>query len=792
MHVSITTSGTVPKIERCTTCCDQFHCPMCLRFKPTRLSKLQTHFESHKKSGILFKDKIICRCGLTCRDSGHYHCPLCSKTVLRRPDMTRHLETCRGPMTAASPEQASPPTHHAAAAVSSSVLSLQHVSSSTSASAEQQSSTATPLSTLPQATVSTSQDWAASEEDKAAVSFLVLPAATEAGGPRLSRKKKQCPHCSYTFYKKNMVKHIQRKHSRKSKDIPIKDCFRSVCVDATNGIFAVQKKRRYISVPIYVQKKTWGRVHNIECELQECRQCHLMAVRSGLASPHCDHVRSLDYCSETATEEVLKEEVLSEMVALKVFGEAQKKTCLNRQRYAKATHVPLCVQVSLQESQNHFFFSIHEPSINHYCRLGRVMVSYSRAANTWRCPCAKPSMSCAHKNLSKWHLFQTNRDVFRAEAARTAPEKHQNTGYPPPDDTLGRLVKYLHSNKKIPAELPDDLMKPKALSDHLTELHPTETVCTNCPGPVHLQNSSRITEKAEIITMNGILENVSTYYRCCPQCQMVYRYQEWKDGLHNFDDHTILTLELCLYVRRNLQNNISVSEVINSLESLRKVKFPARDTLLHAYCHFEALTRHNYSYYCLCCGFFPPVVQMDLHKKGVFNLPVSDKREPSENFTGVVDIKTFWDSVQLEMIARGFFPSRAKNIFAVNPSFEHWRPWIGKDAELNAESSTEAKVGVSEDRLFDELSKQKISTVRKWCRALNLESEGSRMDLVVRLAVEMNTRHSYDHFFPKIWGACGGWSVILCPHGVVYSLKFNLRAQYWCKIMNVLNRPIVF
>ncbi|XP_030271945.1 uncharacterized protein LOC115581185 isoform X2 [Sparus aurata] len=237
-------------------------------------------------------------------------------------------------------------------------------------------------------------------------------------------------------------------------------------------------------------------------------------------------------------------------------------------------------------------------------------------------------------------------------------------------------------------------------------------------------------------------------------------------------------------------NNISVSKVVDSLEKLRKVTFPSRDAVLHAYLHFEALTSHDYSYSCACCGYHPPVVVMDLHKKGVFNLPVSDIREVPENFTGEVDIEEFWDSVQLEMIARAFFPSRAKNIFAVHPSFEHWAPWIGKntrtDTVLNSEfekvshskSSAEAELSiVSEDRLTDELMKQKVSTVRKLCKACNLDDKGSRMDLLTRLRDEMKNRHTYDKIFQKIWGASGGWSVILCPHGVVYSLKFNLRAE---------------
>ncbi|KAE8277861.1 hypothetical protein D5F01_LYC24099 [Larimichthys crocea] len=158
---------------------------------------------------------------------------------------------------------------------------------------------------------------------------------------------------------------------------------------------------------------------------------------------------------------------------------------------------------------------------------------------------------------------------------------------------------------------------------------------------------------------------------------------------------------------------------------------------------------------------------MDLHKKGVFNFPVSDIKDAPENFTGEVNIEEFWDSVQLEMISRGFVQGRAKNSFSVRPSFEYWGPWIGKNTRqsemalntefekaISAKSSTEAEVSmVSEDRLVDELMKQKVSTVRKLCKACNLDVKGSRMDLILRFRQEMKTCHSYDKIFQKIWGA---------------------------------------
>lgn len=142
--------------------------------------------------------------------------------------------------------------------------------------------------------------------------------------------------------------------------------------------------------------------------------------------------------------------------------------------------MPPCVQTPCPESQRHLCFSIHEPSITHHRSLGRIIVSHNSEDNTCHRPCAKPRTSCVHKNISKSHLFQTDRDIFRTEAISAAPQKQQDTLYPPPDDILERPANYIYSNKKIPADLPDDLLEPKALTDHLTELHPTETVCTNC------------------------------------------------------------------------------------------------------------------------------------------------------------------------------------------------------------------------------------------------------------------------------------------------------------------------
>ncbi|XP_066514104.1 HMG domain-containing protein 3-like [Hoplias malabaricus] len=400
-------------------------------------------------------------------------------------------------------------------------------------------------------------------------------------------------------------------------------------------------------------------------------------------------------------------------------------------------------------------------------------------------------MSCPHKHIAKWHIFQTNRELFKTQASPLADtadfSQLQNTaGYPPTND-LKRMAKYIYDKKKIPVDL-SDVTKFKAISEYPSHLSPSESTCTHCLKSPTLDHPVNITEKAKIITTLGVIEDISTYYRRCPECQMTYRYQEWQDGLHNFDDHVVLSLELCLFLRHSLQNHTSISRAINSLEGLRKVQYPARDTILHAYCHFEALMSTDYTYSCVACGYYPSVVVMNLHKKSPFNLGLSEFKEPPINYNGEQNIVEFWDSINLEMICRGFVHSSSQNPCVVQPRYEHWAPWIGTvtrkcDTVLNTEhekvscpqSSSEAvHTAASEDHLFDKLMKQKMSSIRQLCKACNTDTKGSRVELILRLREEVKDRQTYNKVFQKIWGTWGGWSVISCPHGVVYSFKFNL------------------
>ncbi|XP_067223967.1 uncharacterized protein [Chanodichthys erythropterus] len=364
------------------------------------------------------------------------------------------------------------------------------------------------------------------------------------------------------------------------------------------------------------------------------------------------------------------------MMALKFFGEAKAAICVKRQKAACAAHVPLCVPVDFGGSPSQLCLSIHEPDIHSFSRLGRIMVTYNTQRNTWHCHCTKPRTSCPHIHISKWHLFQTQRHLFKSEV----PTTPSSEGCSPLDTTgVKRSVQYIFKEKKIPEALPKEVITPRMKMEYPKQFFPLETMCQLCTGHPALAEAVLVTKKARIVSMMGLIDNISTYHRICPQCSMVYRYQEWKDGLHNFDNHIFLTLELCVFLRENVTNHVSVSRVVDSLEGLRGEKFPSRNDIFHAYCHFEALTDTEYTYSCINCGFYPPVVVMDLHRKGVFKLAVSDLKAPPEDFNGEHDIESFWNSLHLAMISRGFFQSNANNPFTVSPSYENWAPWIGSE-----------------------------------------------------------------------------------------------------------------
>ncbi|XP_030231361.1 uncharacterized protein LOC115557583 isoform X3 [Gadus morhua] len=175
-------------------------------------------------------------------------------------------------------------------------------------------------------------------------------------------------------------------------------------------------------------------------------------------------------------------------------------------------------------------------------------------------------------------------------------------------------------------------------------------------------------------------------------------------------------------------------------------------------------------------------------------LTVSDIPNPPEGYDGNVDMDHFWNTVVTEMLSRGLIPYGRENPFVVPPSYHHWAPWIGphtrrSNSVLNTEfeklqspkADGDANFNddekMNEERLTDELVNLKVQEVRALCKQCGVDDKGSKIDMVMRLSDKMSNRVTYNKVFEKVLGASGGWAVITCPCGVVFSVKFNLRAE---------------
>ncbi|KAI4795305.1 hypothetical protein KUCAC02_031508 [Chaenocephalus aceratus] len=113
MHITIREGRSLPDLQRCTTCCEDFHCPFCAStvFQSAKLSKVKAHLESHFNRAVLHEGYTIHRCALHCRPEWHFHCFFyCQATLMRKADFIKHLALGKAKISAIIPDPANP--HH--------------------------------------------------------------------------------------------------------------------------------------------------------------------------------------------------------------------------------------------------------------------------------------------------------------------------------------------------------------------------------------------------------------------------------------------------------------------------------------------------------------------------------------------------------------------------------------------------------------------------------------------------------------------------------------------------------
>ena len=443
------------------------------------------------------------------------------------------------------------------------------------------------------------------------------------------------------------------------------------------------------------------------------------------------------------------------------------------------------------------------------------------------CRCRLSWYFCLHKALAIWYLYQ--RRVIKGNTSTKIDLSHdggiqngdeinssettsEKTPYPPySEKSLDKMMIYWLACKQVPFPIPNDyLIYNKDLFPKV--FYPNEVICQDCENL--LSGPYKITSSARILTMQGYIDGIETFFRRCIDCNNFYRYQEYSDGVHNFDDILLLSLDVCCFLRSSQSNHLAVGTFCSIIENIWHFKVDGQ-AVLNAYMHFEALSKRVYNFNCVDCGYFPSVLIADLNRKVVFKYKETDDANKflqncDEVERDLVNCEDFWKTVTKAMLSRGFRNRKITSI-DIQPNLLNWSPYIGPNSRncnflYNSESrkihweTGEIEIDcreLSEERLIETMFESKLNDLRKLARKVGVSCKGRKLDIINRINDGLGSRNEkFNKVFQKFVGCSGGWLTVACPHGIIYAVKFLLRGEsprdYLDVLRSLKHKPNVF
>ncbi|MES9880904.1 MAG: hypothetical protein ABW185_08490 [Sedimenticola sp.] len=85
---------------------------------------------------------------------------------------------------------------------------------------------------------------------------------------------------------------------------------------------------------------------------------------------------------------------------------------------------------------------------------------------------------------------------------------------------------------------------------------------------------------------------------------------------------------------------------------------------------------------------------------------------------------------------------------------------------------------ITEERLVELLQHSSRQEVEAFAKSLGSKPKGSKADIVMQIKVAISKdNEKFKKAFSKLWGRSGGWVSGTCTHGIIYCVKFVLRAE---------------
>ena len=170
--------------------------------------------------------------------------------------------------------------------------------------------------------------------------------------------------------------------------------------------------------------------------------------------------------------------------------------------------------------------------------------------------------------------------------------------YPPKsEEIVSKMINYMLALKTFPYPAPEWL-KTLQLNEIPMSLRPAKNNCQDCQNT--LSGPYRITQRAKILAMQGYIEGVERYIKLCNECKNFFRYQEYSDGVHNFSDVFLLVIDVCIFLRHFVKNNVAIGSFCDAIQEIFDSRV-ASSKVTNAYIHFESLSQRHHEFFCIRC-----------------------------------------------------------------------------------------------------------------------------------------------------------------------------------------------
>ncbi|XP_063420506.1 uncharacterized protein LOC134705715 [Mytilus trossulus] len=510
------------KLEKCDDCCNgdymSFHCPLCpvSKYKPRKKAKLQQHLAVHWNTRIQGNNdsySVVCHLQHGDISTRHFHCTCCGKIIKKKENMVTHLRKCQ-------------------------INNKEHTEDN---SAKGTTNLVTDNS-IPHLDKSFNDEHDYSYKSRVSKSVPM--------SPKKSKSKKACQICGKLVSKRWMRSHmkIHKKENDGQNEINQHRHHYTALVDSNSGIYCSATNLSGPLYPVHAIKMTSGANQDSFCENQQCIDSKDTAKRGGNIAYECAHIRSVPYAVR-GKDIILQDTTLMSLKSQNFITEARSAELLQLKETLARSGSPLAVEIPPMEnaSSRYRYFSVSTGSPKYWSRTYRTIVSYDSTLNKYTCKCSNAARYCMHKAIVKCCIYQETPNFFTNEEGVNL-EDNNVTSFDYENDTESQgvlkkdkikfdlMLNYIASMKKIPAnpEVENALYERTSFLQE-NKITARETSCHKCDGDLALE---KISSRSKIVTMRKIFKDVEVYVKVCPRCRTVYRFQEWIEGIHNYNNST--------------------------------------------------------------------------------------------------------------------------------------------------------------------------------------------------------------------------------------------------------------